>query len=94
MYGSYFVNHYMNQQNDRVTQRKFREIVTRYLYDDIPKLFRSTPEGNILVRLTDITLTPNTQLGRMIYDFSCTATEIGEPSIENCKLYKVQDFGD
>ena len=94
VYGSYFVNHYMNQQNDRVTQRKFREIVTRYLYDDVPKLFRSTPEGNILVRLTDITLTPNTQLGRMIYDFSCTATEIGEPSIENCKLYKVQDFGD
>lgn len=94
VYGSYFVNHYMNQQNDRVTQRKFREIVMRYLYDDVPKLFRSTPEGNILVRLTDITLTPNTQLGRMIYDFSCTATEIGEPSIENCKLYKVQDFGD
>ena len=94
VYGSYFVNHYLNQRNDRVTQRKFRELVMEYLYNDTPKLFRSTPEGNILVRLTNVSLTPNNQLGRMIYDFSCTATEIGEPSIENCKMYKIQDFGD
>jgi hypothetical protein len=30
----------------------------------------------------------------MIYDFSCTATEIGECSIDNYKLYQIQDFGD
>lgn len=94
VYGSYFVNHYYNQRNDRVTQRKFRELVMNYLYDDIPKLFRSTSEGNILVRITDVNLTPNNQIGRMIYDFSCTATEIGEANLENYKLYKIQDFGD
>lgn len=94
VYGSYFVNHYMNQQNDRVTQRKFRERVMSYLYNDVPKLFRSTPEGNILVRLTNVTLSPNAQLGRLVCDFSCTATEIGEASIENCKMYQIQDFGD
>ena len=94
VYGSYFVNHFYNQQNDRITQRKFRELVEAYLYDDVPKLFRSTPEGNILVRLTDVNLTPNNQLGRMIYDFSCTATEIGECTVDNYKLYKIQDFGD
>jgi len=94
VYGSYFVNHYMNQRNDRITQRKFREMVMDYLYDDIPKLFRSTPEGNILVRITDVSLTPNQTTGRMIYDFSCTATEIGEANVENYKLYKIQDFGD
>lgn len=94
VYGSYFVNHYINQQNDKVTQRKFREKVLEYLYNDIPKLFRSTPEGNILVNITDVNLTPNQQTGRLIYDFSCTATEIGEATIENCKLYKIQDFGD
>ena len=92
VYGSYFVNRFINQQNDRITQRKFRELVLNFLCDDIPKLFRSTPEGNILVRITDVSLTPNQQLSRMIYDFSCTATEIGESSIENCKLYKIQDF--
>jgi hypothetical protein len=65
-----------------------------YLYDDVPKLFRSTPEGNILVRITDVNLTPKQDLARMIYDFSCTATEIGEASVENFKLYQIQDFGD
>ena len=94
VYGSYFVNRYINQYNDRITQREFRELVIAYLYSDQPKLFRSTPEGNILVRLTDINLTPNTQLGRMIYDFSCTATEIGDCSIDNYKLYRIQDFGE
>lgn len=94
VYGSYFVNRYINQSNDRITQRKFREIVMDYLYNDIPKLFRSTPEGNILVRITDVNLTPKQELSRMIYDFSCTATEIGEPTIENMKMYKVQDFGE
>ena len=94
IYGTYFVNRYFNTRNDRVTQRKFRELVMNYLYDDVPKLFRSTPEGNILVRLTDVTLTPNQQLGRMIYDFSCTATEIGDCTIDNYKLYQIQDFGE
>lgn len=94
VYGSYFANHYINQQNDRITQRKFREMVMDYLYNDIPKLFRSTPEGNILVRITDVNLTPNQSLGRMIYDFSCTATEIGEANVDNYKLYQIQDFGD
>lgn len=94
VYGSYFVNRYINQRNDRITQRKFRELVETYLNDDIPKLFRSTPEGNILVRITDVNMTPHQELSRMIYDFSCTATEIGEASIENCKLYQIQDFGE
>lgn len=94
IYGSYFVNRYINAQNDRITQRRFRELVMDYLYSDIPKLFRSSTEGNILVRLTDINFTPNQQLGRMLYDFNCTATEIGEATIENCKLYGIQDFGD
>ena len=94
IYGSYFVNHFYNQQNDRITQREFREKVLNYLYSDIPKLFRSTPEGNILVRISDVSLTPKNELGRLIYDFSCTATEIGEANIENYKLYKIQDFGE
>ncbi len=94
VYGSYFVNHFYNQRNDLLTQRKFRALVLDYLYSDIPKLFRSTPEGNILVRITDVSLTPNQQVNRLIYDFTCTAIEIGEASIENCKLYQIQDFGD
>jgi tyrosyl-tRNA synthetase len=83
-----------NFDNPEKVRKNVRELVMDYLYDDIPKLFRSTPEGNILVRITDVSLTPNQQLGRMIYDFTCTATEIGEANIDNYKLYKIQDFGD
>lgn len=89
IYGTYLVNHYYNQRNDRLTQKKFREKVFKFLYDDKPKLFRSTPEGNILVRLTDISYTPSNNLGRMIGEFSCTATEIGEPTVENLILYDI-----
>lgn len=94
IYGTYFSNRFFNQQNDRVTQRKFRELVLDYLYSDQPKLFRSTPEGNILVRVTDVSLTPNQTTARMIYDFTCTVTEIGDATIPNYQLYKIQDFGD
>ena len=92
VYGSYFVNRYFSQQNDRITQREFRELVMDYFYNDKPKLFRSTPEGNILVKLTDITLTPKQELARMIYDFSCTATEIGDCTVENYRLYDIHKF--
>ena len=56
----------------------------------IPKIFFSFS----LYALSNISFTPNQTLGRMIYDFSCTATEIGEANIQNYKLYEIQDFGD
>ena len=61
-----------------------------YLYNDTPKLFRSTPEGTVLVRLMNISLTPEQTLGRMLYNFSATAYEIGEVNSEN--LLKTQFF--
>jgi len=44
-----------------------------FLYEDNVKLFRSVPEGNILVKLMDISFSPNQTLGRLVYSFSCTA---------------------
>ena len=52
-----------------------------FLYANNVKLFRSTQEGNILVKLMDISFTPEAQLGRMIYSFSATAHEVDECSI-------------
>jgi len=43
------------------------------LYKNNVKLFRSATEGNILVKLMDISFTPNITLHRHIYSFSCTA---------------------
>lgn len=58
-------------------EREFREALVNWLNDGEPKLYRSMPEGNIAVMLTDINLTPDSQLSRMLYNFSATMYEVG-----------------
>lgn len=57
-------------------ERKFRDEALNWLNDGEPKLFKSMTEGNLVVMLTDISLTPNTQVGRRTYNISMTAYEI------------------
>ena len=56
-------------------ERVFREKVVEFLTKDRLLLYKSPTEGNIVVKLMNIQLTPNKTLGRMIYDFSCTCYE-------------------
>jgi hypothetical protein len=65
-----------------------------FLYANNVKLFRSPTEGNILVKLMDISFSPNATLGRKIYTFSCTAYEIDECNAKNMMKYGVLDLGD
>lgn len=78
---------------DYTYEREFRERVMEYLYANTIKLFRSPTEGNILVRLMDISFTPNQTLGRLVYTFTATAHEIDEYSIKNCDFYNIQKIG-
>lgn len=64
-------------------ERYFKLKVLDWLTNGKAKLFRSSTEGNYLVRLLDISLTPQEPLGRMIHQFSCTAYEIGELTYKN-----------
>lgn len=57
-------------------ERKFKLAVMDWLNDGKPKLFRSPGEGNYIVRLTNVQLTPNDSVSRMIHTFQCTADEI------------------
>ena len=57
-------------------ERKFRDEALKWLNDGEPKLFKSMTEGNLVVMLTDISLTPNAQIGRRTYNISMTAYEI------------------
>ncbi len=59
-------------------ERKFREEAIKWLNNGEPKLFRSMTEGNMIVMIDGISLTPNAQLGRRIWNFSCTVYEIGD----------------
>lgn len=57
-------------------ERVFREEVFAWLNNGKAKLFRSPTEGNFVVRLTGVSLSPEEKLGRMLYSFSCTAYEV------------------
>ena len=71
-------------------ERKFKREVLDWLNNGEPKLFRSPTEGNFIVRLMDISLTPNDTLGRMLHSFSCTAYECEEYTGENLQKFIVE----
>ena len=81
-------------QYDYTYERKFREAVQEFLYNTKPKLYKSTQEGNIFIKLMQVSLTPKNELGRLIYTFSATAYEIDEPTIANLNSYGIIDVGD
>lgn len=70
-------NHDIYPTNNWWWERKFREEVIKWLNNGEPKLYRSMTEGNMIVMFDGITLTPNSQLGRKIWNISCTVYEIG-----------------
>lgn len=77
---------------DYTYEKDFRNQVMDFLYDGKPKLYKSATEGNILVRLMDISFTPNEQLGRLVYDFTATAIEIDEVTLDNLNKYNIQSI--
>lgn len=76
---------------DWVLEKKFRDAVAAFLMDPRPKLFKTLTEGNILVRISDVSFTPNKVLGRLIWSFSCTATEIDDATAQNLDKYDIQN---
>lgn len=68
-------------------ERKFKLAVLDWLNDGQIKLFRSPGEGNYLVRLMNVQLTPNDSLSRMIHTFQCQATEVDDCNASNLSKY-------
>lgn len=99
LYGDYYdfykqYNKNMKIQNDRdyIFERMFREEVMAFLYDGKAKLFRSATEGNVLVRLMNISFTPEQQLGRLVYTFNATAYELDECNFNNYVAYNIHEI--
>lgn len=68
-----------NLTSDNIySERYFKLKVLEWLTDGNVKLFRSPVEGNYLVRLLNVSLTPQDSLGRMLHQFTCTAYEVEE----------------
>lgn len=70
--------HDMFPKNNWWLEREFREQALTWLNDGEPKLLKSMTEGNLAVILTDVSLTPNNQVGRRTYNISMTAYEVGD----------------
>lgn len=68
-------------------ERVFREKVMDFLQDGKPKLFKSFAEGNIIVRLMDISGTPDKTLSRKLYSLSMQVIEIADNTLENYLKY-------
>lgn len=83
-----FSNSYFNLTDENIYSEKiFRDEVFNWLTDGKPKLFRSPTEGNFLVQLMNITMTPIDTLGRLLYSFNCTACEI-----DNCNFKTLEKY--
>lgn len=70
-----------------VQERIFKMKVLEWLNDGQPKLFRSPEEGNFIIRILKISLTPEDKLGRLLHSFSGTAYEIAEYNYQNLLDY-------
>ena len=92
-YNNQNINRNINDFRDSIREKDFREKVISFLYENDVKLYKSTTEGNILVKLMNISFTPNNTLSRHIYDFTCTAQEVDQFNFQNCSKYNIQTKG-
>lgn len=73
-------------------ERQWKLNVLEWLNNGEVKLFKSATEGNYLVRLTNISLTPEDKLGRMLHAFQAVAYEVAEISPINLETYHILDL--
>ena len=82
------LNNPINLVADNIAnEREFKLAVLDWLNNGEPKLFRSPTEGNYIVRILNVSLTPNDTLGRMLHTFSATAYEVAEYNYNNLGTY-------
>lgn len=89
---SYVIDYNLTSESIQV-EKAFREAVLDFLGNGNYKLFKSPTEGNILISLINVSLSPENTLGRMIYKFSATAYEVGDTSLETLNKFNVIDCG-
>lgn len=68
-------------------EKIYREEVLNFLHSPDIKLFKSTPEGNIYVYLSNISLSVDKVSARNLQSFTCQATEVEDPYINEYTKY-------
>lgn len=78
----------INDENIAI-EKAFKLGALEWLNNGGLKVFRSPQEGNYIVRLTNVSLSPNDTLSRMLHSFSCTATQVSDFNIANLEEYSL-----
>ena len=78
-----FLNYHDYSDTVIALERDFKLQVLDWLNDGKPKLFKSPYEGNYIIRLMNVSLTPVKELGRMLHSFTSQAYEIAECTYDN-----------
>ena len=94
LYTDYNDDHRITEANNIVYEKLFKDKVIEFLYSEQPKLFRSATEGNFIVKIMDVSFSPNATLGRRIVSFTATAYEVAECNIDNFKKYDILEGKD
>lgn len=81
-------NNYLTDENI-YNEKIFRDQVVEWLTNGEEKLFKSPTEGNMVVRLINVSLSPLEQLSRMISTFNSTVYEIANTEVETLKKYGI-----
>lgn len=68
-------------------ERDFKLSALAWLSNGEPKLFKSPTEGNYIVRLMNVSLTPEDVVGRMLHNFNATAYEVATNDFKNLKSF-------
>lgn len=89
LYKEYNSENNINQYNDYIYEREFRQKVQDFLYKNNVKLFRSLTEGNILIKLQNVAFQPMDSLGRRLYSFTATAVEVDDFATTNFSKYSL-----
>ncbi len=74
-------------ENNIHKERNFKMEVLDWLNNGQPKLFRSGPEGNFIVRIMNVSMSPVDTLGRMLHSFTGQCVEIADLTYENLLKY-------
>lgn len=77
-------------QEGMVMQRLWRDKIVKWLKDGKPKIMKSEAQGNMLVVLTEVQVTPNETTFGLISDFTCVVTEIGPLTEKTLQKYKLR----
>lgn len=80
---------YSNSLDNFAMERKFKNEVLDWLNNGEPKLLKTKAEGNFIVSLMNVNLSPEDRLSRMLHSFSANAYEIAENNYDNLRKYNI-----